>query len=349
MRPPAPLLFVIATLALWTGGRGAWLAMGLPDPAGIAGPPAIAEAVALPQRILADLVSPVIGERADAALPAIRSVVAARATPAALIDPPSMPPPPPPPDVARSDDLLLLASWRGAVASDTAPTDRLAARDGWIGPAPAAGPGRFAASAWIFERSGAARRAIAPGGQLGGSQFGVRATMRLDRRGRLALAARLSGPRRDLGAAEAALGLDWNLVPEARLSVERRIALGPRGRDAWSAYAAGGFYLEPSRGSVVDGYAQAGVVGLKSLDLFADGAVRGGGKVAVGPDRTLILGGGAWGAAQPDANRLDIGPRAALALPIGPAQASLALEGRFRVAGDARPGSGLALTLASDF
>lgn len=344
MKPPAPLLFVIATLALWTGGRGAWLAMGLPDPIDAQAAPALADAAALPGRVLVDLVAPMIEQPAYGARPILprRSGLAATqagsfGTPAAAV--------PIAAGAERSDDLLLLAAWQQAAVSS--PPNRLAAPDGWIGTAPSA-PDRLAVSAWIFERPGAGR-AIAPGGQLGGSQFGVRATMRLDARGRVALAGRLSGPRRDLGATEAAIGLDWNLVPDARLSIERRIALGPRGRNAWSAYGAGGFYLEPTPASVVDGYAQAGVVGLKALDPFADGAVRGGGKLAVGPDRTLVVGGGAWGAVQPDASRLDIGPRAALGLPVGPGQASLALEGRFRVAGNARPGSGLALTLGTDF
>jgi hypothetical protein len=61
------------------------------------------------------------------------------------------------------------------------------------------------------------------------------------------------------------------------------------------------------------------------------------------------LGGGAWGAAQRDAQRFDIGPSATLALPLGKQNVRLALDWRQRIAGDARPGSGLALTLGSDF
>ncbi|MDF7777793.1 hypothetical protein P1X14_21235, partial [Sphingomonas sp. AOB5] len=63
----------------------------------------------------------------------------------------------------------------------------------------------------------------------------------------------------------------------------------------------------------------------------------------------LSLGGGIWGAAQRDAQRLDIGPSAALAVPVAGQNLRIALDWRQRVAGDARPGSGLALTIGSDF
>ena len=54
-------------------------------------------------------------------------------------------------------------------------------------------------------------------------------------------------------------------------------------------------------------------------------------------------------AAQPGVERLDLGPRVALGLPLGRTAATLAAEWRVRVAGDAAPRSGLAITLAADF
>jgi hypothetical protein len=44
-----------------------------------------------------------------------------------------------------------------------------------------------------------------------------------------------------------------------------------------------------------------------------------------------------------------MGPHAELRLRLGTANASLSADWRFRVAGNARPGSGPALTLATDF
>lgn len=244
---------------------------------------------------------------------------------------------------------------QAAVAITPVPPDPPAAPDAVLAalapvPAPAAdGERRWSGSAWLFVRGDGAGRALAPGGQLGGGQAGARVAYRIA--DHLALAARLSSPTGDGRGAEAAGGVDW--LPfgrrvALRASIERRAAIGADARNAWSAYVAGGFY-RPIGGAAVDGYAQAGVVGARRRDLFADGAIRAGARLPLSAKIALTLGAGAWGAAQPHAERLDIGPRAALGLPLGAATATFALEARIRVAGAARPGSGLALTLAGDF
>ena len=71
----------------------------------------------------------------------------------------------------------------------------------------------------------------------------------------------------------------------------------------------------------------------------------------LGPDEgsPLRLGALAVGAAQPGAARVDVGPRLTLRLPQVGEGSRIALDWRQRIAGDARPASGLALTLASDF
>lgn len=176
---------------------------------------------------------------------------------------------------------------------------------------------RWSGSAWLYARPDGGRSGFAAGGQLGGSQAGARIAWRLTGRdeGSLAMAARISTPLADARGAEAAVGLDWRPLAKVpfRLSVERRIALGQEGRDAWSAYAAGGFWRgNLPAGLEVDGYGQAGVVGARSRDLFADGAVRAGRAIRLAGDKRLVLGAGVWGAAQPGLGRLDIGPRAAL-------------------------------------
>ncbi len=217
----------------------------------------------------------------------------------------------------------------------------------------AAGAGRaIEGQAYLFVRPGSGRATLAPGGSLGGSQVAARIAVALDRAGpiRVAAAARLYAPLHGLGA-EAAVGLDWHPLPHVplRVSVERRIALDRAGRDAWSAYAAGGFYAgHLPLGLEADGYAQAGLVGTQRLDRFVDGALRLGRRLPLGK-ADLVLGAGGWGAAQPGAARLDLGPRAALSLPVERHRLTLAVEGRMRVAGRAAPGSGAALTLAADF
>lgn len=208
-------------------------------------------------------------------------------------------------------------------------------------------PGRIEAQAYLFLRPGSGR-ALAAGSALGGSQAAIRIALPLDANGRMAAAARLYAPLAAKGA-EAALGLDWHPLPTRaiRISVERRQRLDRAGRSAWSAYAAGGLYTRLPLDLRLDSYAQAGIVGTRRRDLFVDGAARIERPLPIGPT-AIGMGGGLWGAAQPGAERLDIGPRAVLRMPAAGHVLSLAIEGRFRVAGHARPGSGVAVTIAGD-
>lgn len=214
-------------------------------------------------------------------------------------------------------------------------TDRARARPHWSG------------SAWAFVRGGGRASALSPGGQIGGGQTGARLLYRLDTAGSLSTAVRLSGTIGGTRQTEAAVGLDWKPIATLplHLMAERRIAIDHGGRNAWTAGLAGGVDAVPLAAHWrLDGYAEAGVVGLKSRDLYADGAARIARAIDIGHGGSLALGGGLWGAA-----RLDIGPSAVLRLPVAHHAVALALDWRERVAGRAKPGSGMALTLASDF
>lgn len=214
-------------------------------------------------------------------------------------------------------------------------------------PLPRAGSRRLEGQAYLFLRPGSGR-ALAIGSALGGSQIAARMTIAIDPGRHLAAAARLYAPLHGRGS-EAAAGLDWRPDPAVplRFSIERRQRLDRDGRSAWSAYVAGGVYREIGKVARIDGYAQAGFVGIRHRDAFVDAAIRAEHPIKVGPV-TVGVGGGLWGAAQPGARRLDAGPRAAVRLPIADHGLSLALEGRFRLAGNAHPGSGAVLTLAAD-
>ncbi|PZU06997.1 hypothetical protein [Sphingomonas sp.] len=254
------------------------------------------------------------------------------------------------PKYVRETYPAIIISWRGGPSPEAipGPPDPPERNRATALPAPgrASRPG-IEAQAYLFLRPGSGR-ALAAGSALGGSQAALRIAMPIDGDGHGTAAARLYAPLAAKGA-EAALGLDWH--PYAgqplRISVERRQRIDSGGRSAWSAYAAGGFYRTLGATLRLDAYAQAGIVGARRGDLFADGAVRierpiPTGRAAIG------LGGGLWGAAQPRAARLDIGPRAVFHLPMADHALSLAIEGRLRIAGDARPGSGIAITLATD-
>ncbi|MBB4859873.1 hypothetical protein HNO88_003206 [Novosphingobium chloroacetimidivorans] len=97
-------------------------------------------------------------------------------------------------------------------------------------------------------------------------------------------------------------------------------------------------------------YGQAGYVGGRYATPFADGQVR--------VDRSLLtvgriearVGGGAWGGIQKGASRLDAGPGATVTMPLTSKMfGRVALDYRFRVAGNAEPDSGPALTVATGF
>jgi hypothetical protein len=97
-------------------------------------------------------------------------------------------------------------------------------------------------------------------------------------------------------------------------------------------------------------YAQAGYVGGAFATPFADGQLRVDRALAEIGRITARIGAGAWGGAQKGAARLDVGPAATIWLPVSRSGgARLALDWRLRVAGDAKPESGPALTLSAGF
>lgn len=211
----------------------------------------------------------------------------------------------------------------------------------------AARPRRLGAYAWLFVRDEGGAPALAPGGMLGGSQAGLRLTYRLngDSDRPLALSARTSLPLARQRGAEAAVGVDWRPVAGLPIHIlaERREALGREGRSDFALTIYGG--VERRVGPLrLEAYAQAGAVGHRDPDLFADGAAR-----LTLPLGSVEVGGGVWGGAQPGVERLDVGPHVSTRLPVAGAGVRIAAEWRVRVAGDAAPGSGPALTLSTGF
>lgn len=211
--------------------------------------------------------------------------------------------------------------------------------------APRAAPNRWQASAWFVTRRGAG----AGGAMLGGDQAGLRVARTLDRRGRLALYARASAPLSGTGR-ELALGVEWQpWRAPMRFMAEQRIALD-RGKSGPAvAVVAGVTGVDLPFAFELEAYGQAGAVKRARIDPFADGAVRVTRDVASAGDARLALGAGAWGAAQREAARVDIGPTAVTTLPVSGQTLRIAIDWRERVAGNARPGSGPALTLGADF
>lgn len=353
MRAPGPpLTFLIIVVTLWIGGRAAMLTWedGRAAPVAPAAAPDLARALpgVVPPAPAVPMPARFAVAEVDGVIPSGRQPARINLASAGRIGPPreryaALAPP-----AERPSSGIAAAS--GAAPAPIFPAESTR------GPAPAQREvgrqdRRWSGSAFLFARNGGGAVPLAGGGQLGASQAGARIAYRIDDAGHVGAAARLYAPIDSLRGAEVATGIDLHPLPGAplRLSIERRIGLGRQGRDAWSAYAAGGFFRGIGRSIELDGYAQAGVVGVHARDLFADGALRAVRRFDLGGGRAVLAGGGAWAAAQPGAERVDAGPRVALRLPAGAAAVGIAGEWRARLAGSARPRSGPALTIAADF
>ena len=213
---------------------------------------------------------------------------------------------------------------------------------------------KWSLGGWLYLQGGSAGapEAIGAGGQLGGSQAGLRLAYGFGDSGRLRAYGRATMAVRAPEQRELAFGAAF--APVSRLpidiAVEQRVAVGNEGRTALAVMATGGVSdVTLPIGFRLDAYAQAGVVGAHRRDGFADGAVVIDRRLGVDEQAPLRLGALAAGAIQPGASRVDVGPRLTVRLPDVGKGGRIALDWRQRVAGDARPESGLALTLATDF
>jgi len=334
-----PLRFLALVMLGWVGARVAilWPQTG-----------------SLPTAI--EVLVPLAEARAPAPRDAMRLATArapvesARATPAAILRPrkprPGTVATRPAADPARIQMALLGLIQYGAPEFPAAPVTALpmAAQPVTIAPMPA----RWSASAWLVARPGTGLGTPPGASQLGGSQAGLRVSYLLLPERRVAAFARIATPLAGKGA-EGAVGLEWQPVrAPVRLVAEQRFGLdGARGGTGLGVIA--GIDTRVPADFRLEAYGQAGAIRRARIELYADGAARATRVVAEAGGVRLSLGAGAWGAAQRDAQRLDLGPSATLGLPIGRQKVRLALDWRQRVVGDARPGSGPALTIGSDF
>jgi hypothetical protein len=210
-------------------------------------------------------------------------------------------------------------------------------------------------SAWAILRPASSGPILATNGQLGASQAGIRIQQPLFRsneRALIALNLRLSAPLDQQQGREAGIGLVTRPIKRipVELIFERRVALDRGGRNALALIAAGGFDDKPLVSKVsLSGYAQAGMVGFARNDGFIDGALRVEQALLDRNHTGLRVGAGLWGAAQPRVTRIDVGPILAVKQRVGSANVRISAEYRWRVAGQARPASGPAISIGTDF
>ena len=204
-------------------------------------------------------------------------------------------------------------------------------------------PDRLSISSWATMRNRAGSDSLANRGLLGGSQAGARLLWQADPH--LSASLRASAPVNSQRGVEAALGVRYQPftgVPVA-VTLERRHAFGEYGQSAFALFSEGGVYGRPILwNSTFDGYFQAGVVDFNRPDWFMDGQAA----VSRPVWRNLSAGLGMWGGAQRGISRLDVGPRATLRVGRG---MRVHLDYRYKLFGNAVPGSGGVVTLAGDF
>jgi hypothetical protein len=192
-------------------------------------------------------------------------------------------------------------------------------------------------------------------GQYGGSQSGFGVTWDIDRHrqdrdvAHFAVLARGAIAHGDTSERELAAGLRWRPLTRVpvSLSVERRFRHARP--DANAVYLAGGTSLALPQAFRLDTFAQAGIVSGREGGPFFDFSAQ--------TDRTFFqhgehgagVGAGIWGGGQSDIFRIDIGPTVRTDIAISEGYLRVRADWRFRVAGEALPASGPAMTLSTSF
>jgi hypothetical protein len=207
---------------------------------------------------------------------------------------------------------------------------------------------RLQLTAWALLRSQSAdvagSQSLASAGSLGASQAGARLTYNFTRQ--VAATLRSSS---DVGRRGGEVAAGVRIQPVAGIPLwidaERRQRIGRYGggRSAFALFFEGGVYDRPMpMRFLLDAYLQGGVVGFHSRDRFIDGGLT----LTRPVYKQFSAGLGVWGGAQPGLYRVDAGPRVTMQVR---KNLRVHLDWRQRLAGNAQPGSGPAITLAGDF
>ncbi|MEL6875634.1 MAG: hypothetical protein AAGM33_09160 [Pseudomonadota bacterium] len=216
--------------------------------------------------------------------------------------------------------------------------------------------------AWILARQGSAgfspTAPVRPGGlsgaQYGASQAGLQIAYRIsgDHNRQIAATARASTALETGGDEELALGGRIKPIAWLPLAVhaEQRFDLKSADPRGTAIFLAGGTGPHPlPAGFAVESWGQGGYIFGARETWFYDGSVSLRREIARAESGALTVGTSLWAGGQKDATRIDAGPRASFLAPIGEGHARLDLDWRQRVAGNARPGSGLTLTISTGF
>lgn len=246
------------------------------------------------------------------------------------------------------DAGLAQGNAAAAVRASTAPSASVAV-------VKSSGDSRWSGYAWLFLREDGPTSQLAGEPSYGRSQTGAVIRFKLVPASAHRPLAYVRGNAALAGAEEQdiAVGIAGRPLPmvPVRAAVELRATRNELGTDLRpAAYAV--TELPPLKlplGVRGEAYLAGGYVGGEFSTGFVEGQARVEKLLAREEDTEFTAGAGAWGGAQKDAARLDVGPTAAVSFRLGAARSRLAVDYRFRVAGDAQPASGPALTLSAGF
>jgi hypothetical protein len=225
-------------------------------------------------------------------------------------------------------------------------------------PQPARYTPRWSLDSWLLWRPGGGKAGAALP-SYGASQTGAVLRYSLAERptapyAYLRAAAALAGAAGTHADADLAVGLGLRPLAAVPLRAQLEVRLDRLGTGKVHGRAAAMAVTElpplplPGRGHA-ELYAQAGYVAGKAATGFLDAALRLDRPLATIGPAALLAGAVLSGGAERGAGRLDLGPAMTLALDHGPLHGRAALEYRMRVAGQARPGTGPALTITAGF
>lgn len=208
-------------------------------------------------------------------------------------------------------------------------------------------PRRLQVYAYHFWRSGGGPVPLGTG-RYGGGQSGVIATYGVA--SQLSLLARAAVAHADPREREVAAGVRWAPMENSEVTLTAEHRLRNTGSHSVAVYVAGGQSALPLPLQFkLDAYGQAGLVSGRSGGAFFDAQARIEREIVTVEDIAVRIGAGLWAGGQKGIGRLDIGPTLSSNIVLGEASIRLDADWRFRVAGDARPTSGPALTLSTSF
>lgn len=213
-------------------------------------------------------------------------------------------------------------------------------------------PSRLNVYAYSFVRQGSLRNGFAGTGHYGGSQSGIVATYALDANAPAAwsIVARGAIAHDRLAEREMAAGLRWQPSRRLPLTLTAERRLRHARSDAFAFYMAGGkSQVALPLDFRLDAFAQAGLVSGRDGGPFFDFSTRAERKLLSFGDTPVTIGAGTWGGGQKGIFRIDAGPTIGTEIPLGAARLRINADWRLRIAGDAAPASGPALTLSTSF